>query len=252
MTLNAVRREQILDILNESYEVRVVRLARQLQVSEMTIRRDLKVLEEEGVLRRVHGGAVTAAPVTVPSMSTRTPLRDAEKAAIGRLAATLVEPKTQVFIGGSSTTFHLSRALARGPQAAYATNSIIAAQELASGHQRDIRVFGGMLRAEVGTLLGGEVIQSVEQRIFDFAFIGILAIDPKFGFLDPTEWHVHLKRTVRRRARQVVVVADHSKFSARGEFCSFKFEEVDILVTDCAPSPENAALLEESGVRILY
>ena len=251
MTLNDARRGQILEILNESAEVRVARLAEQLRVSEMTVRRDLKALEDQGALKRVYGGAVNARAAPLPPVARREPLRGAEKVAIARLAARLVEPGASVFIGGSSTTAHLADELARGPQASVSTQSIAVAQRLAAGVQQDVRLFGGILRPDAGVLIGSEMIELLERRVFDVAFFGIVAVDARFGFLDPTEWHVHLKRAVRRRARRLVIVADHTKFAARSDFCALEFDAVDTLVTDRPPPEDCARALVDAGVRVI-
>ena len=113
----AIRRGQILEIISETDEVRVTRLAEKLQVSEMTVRHDLKAFEAAGVLKRVYGGAATTRSPALPPMTRRETRRSADKTAIAKSAARLVEPSSNVLIGASSTTAYLAQELAYGPVA---------------------------------------------------------------------------------------------------------------------------------------
>ena len=250
MSLHIVRHERILEILDETSSVRVARLAEQLQVSEMTVRRDLQMLEEQGKLRRVHGGAVLTSPQAMEPASKRAAHQLAETRKIGALAAKLIEPGTHVYIGGGSTTMELAEQLSAGPEARFSTNSIEIAETIARDFQQDVSLLGGSLRSQARTLIGPEAIEMLERRVFDLACIGIAAIDAKDGFLEPTEWHAWLVRTLRRRAGRLAVLADHSKFHARSDFRVLDFEEVDVLVTDRSPPEEHMA--SSKGLQLLH
>ncbi len=245
-----LRHEKILEILDETASVRVARLAKQLQVSEMTVRRDLQMLEEQGKLRRVHGGAVLTAPQALESTQARATRQLAEKQKIAELAADLIEPGMTVYIGGGSTTNALAEQLSFGPLGRFTTNSIEIAEIIARQAQQDVYLLGGNLRSRARTLIGPEAIEMLERRVFDLACIGVAAIDSKDGYLEPTEWHAWLVRTLRRRAGRLAVLADHSKFRARSDFRVLDFEEVDVLVTDRAPPEEHMA--SSKGTKLLH
>ncbi len=252
MPLNDLRQEQILEILEENREVQVARLAEQLQVSEMTIRRDLKLLEQRGRLKRVYGGAVATANYAFTSVESRASINAAEKERIAAIAETLVAKDMRIYVDGGSTTLSLAHRLAFGPAAHYTTSSIAVAQAIASGGVSEVTLLGGTLRRNAGTLIGPECLEMLERRSFDIVFAGIAAIHPRHGFLDPTEWHAYQARVLRQRSEQVVILADHSKFEANSDIRSFDFADVDMLITDRDPPEAYAGRLAEAGIRLLW
>ena len=252
MSLHAVRHERILELLDETASVRVSRLAMQLEVSEMTVRRDLQMLEEQGKLRRVHGGAVLTAPVKLEAASIRAARQQAEKERIAELAAGLIEPDMNVYIGGGSTTRPLADRAALGPAARFTTNSIAIAEAISDKSPRDVHLLGGALRADARTMIGPETIEMIERRLFDVVFVGITAIDSTEGFLEPTEWHAWLVRTLKRRAGKMIVLADHTKFVARSDFRVLAFDEASVLITDRQPPRNHAEPMADAGLEVLW
>lgn len=240
----ALRRRFIIDEIKESHEVRVNRLAKQLRVSEMTVRRDLAVLENEGAVTRVFGGAVQKTSEIAPPLPERAAQNAAEKATVAEIAADLVPAGSSVFIGGGSTAEALARALSHRCRADYATNSIKIAQAVSSDINKDVRLFGGMYRQDTDVLIGAEVLEALERRFFDLAFLGTAAIDPQYGILDPTEWHALLVRQVRQRAKRLCVVADISKLFGSSGFVSLGLDDVDVLVLN---KPVPLRFLKELG-----
>ena len=252
MTLSAARHQQILDLLDERKEVYVTRLAEALQVSEMTIRRDLKLLEERGRLTRVHGGAVRVAAVSPISLADRAHVQRDAKEAIARLAAPLIAPGSHVLITSSSTTLVLGQYLVDGPRAHYVTNSIDMALLLGVTGHHDAVLTGGTIRPPTRTLIGTDMLRHIESRVFDLAFVGTMAIDLEHGFLGPTEWHAYAHRVVRRQCRRVVVLADHTKFGAVSSFRIGGLDGVDTLITDRAPPAEFRAAFERLGTELIW
>ena len=252
LPLNDLRQEQILEILEENREVQVARLAEQLQVSEMTIRRDLKLLEQRGRLKRVYGGAVATASYAFTPVESRASVNAAEKERIAELAETLVANDMRVYVDGGSTTLSLARRLAHGAAAHYTTSSIAVAQTIAAGGISEVTLLGGTLRRNAGTLIGPECLEMLERRSFDIVFAGIAAIHPRHGFLDPTEWHAYQARVLRQHSRQVVVLADHSKFDADSDIRSYDYADVDMLVTDRRPPERYEDNLTAAGVRLRW
>ncbi len=252
MTLSAVRHRQILDLLNDSKEVYVTRLAEALQVSEMTIRRDLKLLEERGRLTRVHGGAVTSETAVPVSLIDRADVQREAKETIAQLAVQLIEPDHHVLITGSSTTLVLAEYLVDGPRAHYVTNLIDIALALSGPGGHDAVLTGGVLRPSMRTLIGTEMLRHIEGRVFDLCFIGVKAIDLEHGFLGPTEWHAYAQRVVRRQCRCVVALTDHTKFGAVSSFCVAGLGDMDVLVTDRPPPPEFRARFDQLGTRLIW
>lgn len=251
MALTNTRHERILALAAESAEVRVGALADRLAVSAMTIRRDLQALEAQGKLTRVHGGAVLPDRMIVPPAARA---RDsvAEKRTIARLAARYVEPGMDVFLGAGSTAQTLAERLAEGPAARYATNCLYVAEALGAVSQQDIHVFGGALWRSAGTFVGPETIEMIERRRFDRVLVGIDAIDTRNGLFEPTEWQAWLLRTLRQRADQLVVLADHGKFAQKGDYRVLGLDALDVLVTDRAPADDHRMALNDAGVALVY
>ena len=252
MALGPVRHQQILDLLDESKEVYVARLAEELQVSEMTIRRDLKLLEESGRLKRVHGGAVSVLAKAPVSLIDRADIEREAKDAIARLAVSMIEPGQHILITSSSTTLVLAQHLVRGPYAHYVTNSIDMALLLGASGSHDVVLTGGIVRPSTRTLIGTDMLRQIESRVFDMCFLGVLAIDLEHGFLGPTEWHAYAQGAVRRHCRRVVALADHTKFGAISNFRVAGFGDLDALVTDRPPPPEFRARFEQAGTDVIW
>lgn len=252
MHLCEIRQEKILSILEESREVYVSRLSEQLQVSEMTIRRDLKLLEQQGKLKRVFGGAVYAPEQHWETVDRRGKHLSNEKCQLAAKAIECVQADSLVFIGGGSTTAAFADQMAAVPSARIVTHSVRVVHHLAPQDRDDVYVLGGTLRPSAQTLIGPEMLEALERYLFDFAVIGVAAIDSRHGFLEPTEWHAFLNRTLRRHSRQVMVVADHTKFGARADLRALTHAEVDILVTDRRPPEDHFKVLTDSGVQVFW
>lgn len=252
LSLSAVRHRQILDLLQETSEVHVARLAEELQVSEMTIRRDLKLLEESGRLKRVHGGAVSMAAALPVSLVDRADLNRQAKEAIARQAVTMVETDSHVLITSSSTTLVLAQHLVDGPRAHYVTNSIDMALLLGAPGHHDVVLTGGFVRPSTRTLIGTDMLRPIESRVFDLCFLGVSAIDLDHGLLGPTEWHAYAQQVVRRQCRRVVALADHSKFGTLSNFHVAGFGDIDALITDLAPPPEFLNRLRDAGATVIW
>ena len=175
-----------------------------------------------------------------------------EKERIAATASAMVEKEMRIYLNGGSTVRALARRLASGPAAQYTTNSIEEALTIANGGVSDAVLLGGTLRRHAGTLIGPESLEMIERRTFDIAFVGITAIHVRFGFLDPTEWHVYVGRVLRQRSRRLVVLADHSKFFADSDIRSFDFNDVDTVVTDRPPPDEHAEVMARASVEVVW
>lgn len=252
MTLHVVRHNSILEILDEESEVRVARLAEKLSVSEMTIRRDLAMLESQGKLQRVFGGAIRTSENPSETVAKRAAQRTGEKRAIARQAVALVETGMDVFVGGGSTTRLLGEESPSGASVRYTTNSLEIAALFCESASRDVHVLGGALRRGAKTLMGPETIEMIERRSFDLTFIGITAIEARHGFLEPTEWHAWLVKTLRKRSGKLAVLADHTKFQALSDLRVLGFGEVDVLVTDRAPPVEHVEAMSSHRIRTIF
>lgn len=247
------RREQILQTLEQQDQVRVNRLAQRFGVSTVTIRGDLRTLAQAGLVQRQHGVALTArrAPPELPLDEKRARHRE-RKNAIAMLAATLVQPGDNLILDAGSTTLQLARRLASSvaPLGVF-TNSLPIAHELAPAQGVDLILSGGTLRKTSQSLQGPQAEAGLDDYVFDKLFLGADGCDPEFGLSTHDEADARLNARMAARARQVIVLADGSKF---GRICLHRIcglGRIDTVVSDASMPPAMRAALSQRGVHVL-
>lgn len=254
--LSAARQQGILSLISRGDIIAVGDLAVRFGVSQETIRRDIRALEEAGGLRRVHGGA---APVTgAVDLTARRPVverlgveREA-KAAAAQAALPLCKDGMNVFLGGSSTMLLLAEALAQqGVVLSATTNMIDIADVLATAGQCKVTLLGGVMKPTTRTLVGPDVLKVLEKQVFDLALCGASAIDATHGFLGPSEWHGAIGSLLAERSRSLAFVADATKFGRSDSHVVQPLNKVDALATDRPPSEDMAAALTDAGVTLM-
>ena len=245
------RQGEILAILRAEGRVAVEDLARRFDVTLQTIRRDLGDLAEAGYLDRVHGGAVARAGVANIAYEQRRRLNETGKAAIGRACARLIPGNASLILNLGTTTEAVARELLGHANLTVITNNMNVATILLANPDCEIMVAGGALRRSDGGLVGDLTTAFFAQFKVDWAVIGASGIDADGDLLDFDLAEVRVSRAILERARQKVVVADHSKIgrSAPGRIAGLA--EVDVLVTD-RPLPEALARACEGwGTRVV-
>lgn len=252
--ITELRRRRILEELRRRGAVRTAELARYFAVSPMTIRNDLATLAERGLVERVHGGAMLKSPLAnEPSYFEKTQLNLTEKQAIGRKAASLIEEGMVLFIGNGTTTMQIVQALKNNPtrRLKIFTNALTHAMELAEIPDAEVYVIGGYLRGVSYAMVGPLAHQALENAYFDRAFFGANGISLAHGITIPSLEEADTAAEVVRRAREVVVVADHTKLGAVAHAKIADLGQVHILITDAqAPSPVLQELTA-AGVHVL-
>ena len=231
-TLAPQRREHIRLLVRESGIARVEDLRRELKVSVATVRRDLEVLEEEGLLRRVHGGAVSIeSRLEEAVFDDKTNQFSIEKRAIAEKAYKLIGQEESLYLDGGSTTLCLARLLKERNDLTVVTNSLRAAAELADSGPRVI-LTGGELRRISQTMVGPLTSAVLEQVRVDKAFMGTMGFCLKNGLTttDPNEAFV--KSLVAEQATQVVLLADSSKAEKVSFARVSDWDRADLLISD--------------------
>jgi DeoR/GlpR family transcriptional regulator of sugar metabolism len=253
------RREQILQALDAQDKVRVNPLAQRFGVSAATIRGDLRVLAQAGLVQRQHGGASTSrrAPPELPLDAKCDQHRD-RKHSIAARAMQLVQPGDKLILDAGSTTLQLARKLARAatqPDAPVPlhvfTNSLPIANELGAVHGIDLLLSGGKLRKASQSLQGPQAEAGLDGYVFDKLFLGVDGCDPEFGISTHDEAEARLNTRMAAQARQVIVVADGSKF---GRICLHRIcdlSRVHIVVSDTSMPLEMRAALSQQGIQVL-
>ncbi len=206
------RHETIRDLLASGNEVTVRDLAEQLDVSVMTIRRDLAFLEEKGELLRTHGGAVIASPGVVEfSFRQQGECHAAEKSAIAREAAALVEPGMAICLDTGTTTLELSRFLAATPRLQVLTSSLPIASVLYARDNIDLVLLGGSARKGNPDLSGWLTEENVRRFHVDIAFAGADGVTDD-GIYTTDLSIARVTQAMIANSREAVLLVDHSKF----------------------------------------
>ncbi|MFF4209521.1 DeoR/GlpR family DNA-binding transcription regulator [Streptomyces sp. NPDC001796] len=235
------RRALILDELRRRGGVRVNELTRKLGVSDMTVRRDLDALARQGVLEKVHGGAVPVVEASThePGFEAKSGLELTAKEDIARAAAELVTPGTAIALSGGTTTYALAQHLLDVPDLTVVTNSVRVADvfhaaQRTSGQRQGAAtvVLTGGVRTPSDSLVGPVADRAIASLHFDVLFLGVHGISLEAGLSTPNLAEAETNRQLVQSARRVVVVADHTKWGTVGLSSFAALEEVDTLVTD--------------------
>ncbi len=249
--LAPTRWERLRRILSQDPVVRDNDLAKQLRVSPATIRRDLDELESLGEIRRVHGGGVsTGSRLEEPLFDDKTSIAAREKRRIAEAALRYVKPNDTVFLDGGSTVLELARLLKERSNVAIVTNSLRAAVELAGRGPRLILV-GGELRRLSQTTVGPLTRLLIEELHIDKAFMGTMGLSIEGGLTttDPSE--AYTKELVMEHAREVILLADHSKAHKISFTRSGRLEKVRVLITDNLMDQKLARGLRRLGMQVV-
>ncbi|MGG5260361.1 DeoR/GlpR family DNA-binding transcription regulator [Phycicoccus avicenniae] len=250
--LASQRRGEILAIVEERGAARVSELVEQLGVSDMTVRRDIERLDGEGLLERVHGGAVAVAPRVTdePGFTAKSTLMTAEKEAIAHEAARLVQPGATIGISAGTTTYELARAVREVPHLTVVTNSVPVAQLLHDSPVRPVVVLTGGVRTPSDALVGPVAVSALQGLHVDRLFLGAHGIDRSAGLTTPNLVEAETNRALVRSSRSVCVLADHSKIGIVGLSTFLDLADVDTLITDPG-IPTRARQVLEEGVEHL-
>ena len=245
------RRERLKQIVRSRHAVRVEDLKAELGVSTATIRRDLHELEEEGELRRVHGGAIAidSSPIEA-RFEAKAATNPVEKQRIAQLAAGMVEADAKIYLDAGSTCLELAKLLAHRTDITVVTNSLPAINELAGAGPRLI-VIGGELRPLSQALVGPLSTPVLDQLYLDHAFVGTfsLSLDAGMTTTDPAE--AFTKEHVLTRTREAVLLVDGSKLGTRSFAQAGRLDQLDVVITDIALDEEASATFEHAGVRVM-
>lgn len=250
--LSVIRHESILRELEAAGRVRVRVMAPAFGVSEETIRRDLSELEGQGLLRRVHGGAVRHEVDREQPILERSRVKAREKIHIGQIAASLVKDGMSVFMDTGSTPVAVAQALAKRSFAnvTVTTNSLDIGKILAHTAGLKVRMTPGMLRENDNAIVGHETCDYVRRFVFDLSIVGIAACDLEFGWMDYSQDESDLRRIVAANAQPVVIVCDDSKFGRRASIITYPLEQALTIVTNKPPPAEFLHRFDQSKVRI--
>jgi DeoR family fructose operon transcriptional repressor len=246
------RRFRIREILSRQRTVMASELIRALGVTAATVRRDLAVLQKEGVLVRSHGGAVSRTSSTSfqPSYDALGRINRAEKQAIAWEAERLILDGEAIFLEGSTTVYELARRLLHR-RLTVITNSPPIIELFQRSQHVSVISTGGELQKDVFYLSGVWAQTALSEIRVDKAVLGVSAIDPAYGVSTASPAEAQIKKMILRAARVSIALADHSKFGNQGFAYVCPITDIDILVTDSATDPKYLNPLRESGLQLI-
>jgi DeoR family transcriptional regulator, fructose operon transcriptional repressor len=246
------RRLQIAAQLRRENRVRVEDLAQQFAVSGETIRRDLQVLEERGLLRRVYGGAVVQEGRSWESaLEERSIARLDPKRAIAAVAAAMVEPGETVILDVGTTVAETARAFPATFAGRAVCCSMPTAAELASREDVEVHLVGGQLRRGDLACVGANAERFLDQFFADRAFIAASGVHPRAGVTSDRLDEIPLRQAILRQATQTIILADSAKLGqiAVGRVCALS--AATALITDSAADKSTLRALEQAGIRVV-
>ncbi len=245
------RQAIIMNLLIHRDSILVSDLAEQLNVSSVTIRKDLTELEREKKLYRNHGKAILIDPYSEnKNVSEKERLRVEEKRIIGAAAAAIIKPRDSILIASGTTMHALARNIQTSDRLTVITASLEVASILSKEKDIDIIQLGGLLRHSSLSVVG----KYAEEALRDFScnklFLGVDGIDLDFGITTTDMMEAALNRKMIQAAQKTIVLADSSKFGRRGFSKIADMEEVDQIITDSGISTSTAQTIEEMGIEL--
>ena len=238
-----------MNLLREQPRLQVRELATRFNVSEMTIRRDMIVLEQEGVLVRTYGGGAALSPSLLPVGVSQQPVNP-RQAAIGRLAASLVSPGQTIMVDTGTTALEVARHLPLDPSITVATTSLHIAQEM-SATPLNVLLLGGFVHKEFHSLYGPLTEHMLHILHVDTLFIGCNGADSEDGFYAGDLLLFSQVQAMVRIADRIVVVSESDKFGRKAFVRYARLDEIHTLVTDNDLSQQDRQNLQERGVSVL-
>lgn len=245
------RKDKILKMLADDTVVKAGILAKKFNVSMETIRRDLNELEEEKLIRRVHGGAVLYTEYGVePNYSYRIAANYEDKINIALKASEMVKDGDSIIVDIGTTTLEMVKFLKNRKNLTVITNSMKIAMELMDEKEITVIFIGGKVRFGDGSTSGFWAEEMVANFHADKLFLGVGAIMAEYGVMDYHIEETNLRRCYIKSAEQVIALADYSKFGLKALNQVCKIEDLDYIITDEKTDKKILREIKEKGVQI--
>ncbi len=251
------RLTEVLNALQQNGSVAVDQLSEKLEVSLVTVRRDLDLLEQQGLLRRTHGGAVSIEPLFYEpfkndrSFQAQVERKAQEKKRIGRAAASLIERGETIALTPGTTTTEVIRGLPLNHDITVVTNTVNVAMELSKRKDLKIFVTGGLLHGDWFSLVGPTAVNSLSNLLITTAFIGADGLDAKWGASCFSPDEANLNSMMVKHSQRRIAVVDHSKLGVVTGWLICPTSELNILVTDTGAPASATDPFEKSGLKVM-
>ena len=244
------RRQKVLDLVSQRGFVALDDLRRLIQASESTLRRDLDYWNQQGKLKRTHGGAMyTGDGAALPALEERSASQLEEKRLIARAAAARIRDGDAILLDGGTTTLEVARLLV-GRSLQIVTNSLPIANLFASSRETDLVILGGYIYPRTGVALGPLTVRMMEDIHVHQTILSVGGVTAK-GLFNSNLLLVETERRMMRCADEVVVVADHTKIGRQALAFLCDLAAIDTFIVDPHLTPAQKELLDESNVRLI-
>jgi len=247
--LTTHRKQQILSILKLQGQVVAKEVSQEMGVSEDTIRRDLREMAQEGLLQRVHGGALPASPAIVDFAGRELITADG-KVAIGRAAAKLIQPGQVVMLDGGTTARQVARHIPLELKATIVTHSPTIATELLNHPNVEVILIGGRLFKHSVVAVGAVAIQAIAGIHADTYFMGVTGVHPKSGLTTGDYEEAAVKRALSRAAAETIVLASSEKLNAASPYVVVSLSEISGIITERAVAASLTKPYEKLGISV--
>ncbi len=246
------RHQLILQKLQENGRVNIQELSDHMQVSEVTIRKDLKLLEDKNLLFRTKGGGSITNPYTVEKpIDEKEFINTEEKKKIAKAALSLIGANDSIIIGSGTTVFELARMLYPSKHLTVITPALKVALELCNRPNIDVLQLGGLIHPSSFSATGYFAELILENISSGMLFLGSDGIDPEFGLSITNLAEASLLQKMIELAQVVVIMADSTKFGRRGLGKICTLDSIQYIVTDNKVPANTVALLEERGIKVI-
>lgn len=236
--MSIFRLKQMEKYINDNNKATTKELAEYFNVTVQTVRSDLTALEEMGMIKRFHGGAM--ALKYVDSLDFRISLNQEEKERIAEYAVSMIGEHETIFLDGGSTMAYIIEKLPIDIKVNIVTASVPIADAATRLVNAEIYLLGGMIDKKTKETYGPTVVNKVKELSFDKAFIGVTGISLNAGLMENNLLSMDMKKAIISNSQQTIVLADSTKFGTRGMYKAFKFDEIDVIVTSSDFKDEGA------------
>jgi DeoR family transcriptional regulator, aga operon transcriptional repressor len=246
------RHQYILQKLHENGRVDIQELSDSIQVSGVTIRKDLKLLEERNLLFRTRGGGSIVNPYAVEKpINEKEYIKVEEKKKIARAALPFIEQTQSIIIGSGTTVFELSRILHPSKQLTVITPALKVALELYNRSNVEVLLLGGLVHQSSAAAAGAFAERILDDLSCDILFLGVDGIDIDFGLSIANITETSLNQKMIQMAQKVIIMADGSKFGRRGLGKIGSLDQVEYIITDSSIPSGTYRQLEENGIKVI-
>jgi DeoR family transcriptional regulator of aga operon len=245
------RHQEILQKLQDAGYVNVKELSLEMDVSEVTIRKDLKLLEDKNLLFRTHGGGSKTNPyINDRPISEKEALNADEKNKIAKIAATMIGNNDSIIIASGTTMLALARSINSEKHLTVITSALNVALELSRHKNMDVLQLGGQIRQNSSSVIGPYAEQILDDVSCSILFLGVDGIDPIMGLTTTSLTEARLNQKMIEAAQTTVVLADSSKFGRRGLGRICALDQIQHIITDDGISAALVKLLEDKGITV--